>query len=427
MKINLKHISLAIIFLGIAFRFTNLTFPDMTTDEVQAALGTSPAWTPLGMMILRGAQAIFGHEIFVVRMVSVIFGVAFLPLFYNLCRLYCDKKTSLLAVAIAAIFPTHILFSKLSYLSIQLCFAWTLTLYAFLRARKDPSMKWLSLLYVSSVVATMTKTQGLLLPVFLVVGIVTEELCRAISGPRTADRKKNIEIVLTLLLSLIPTFFYILSNPGVFATVLQYGGNMYGVSEPGNRVFDLIYTWWHVLYLFFIAIIFSLNSYRKLDWPFCITLGTGILTGLVLGPAHDYYATYLVLCALPISIFLMKRKSIYRNISIAMLTLMTVFMFAPISLIRTPWMHVHYLSYPYWNNHSDDINEVLKDEEVITILGGPGHHVRWYLDPQLLVGDNMQEPYETDYVLVLRDRDLARELGHIVYEDTETSIVQISK
>jgi 4-amino-4-deoxy-L-arabinose transferase-like glycosyltransferase len=415
MKINLKHISWALIILGIYLRLTDLTFPDLTTDEAQAAFGTSPAWTPLGMMILRGAQGIFGHELIVIRMVSALFGIAFLPLFYYLCRLYSDKRISLFAVAIAAIFPTHILFSRLSYLSIQLCLAWTLTLYFFLRARKEPSAKWLSMLYISSVVATMMKTQGLLLPVFLVVGMLIENL-------RKADRNKSIEIVLTLIISLIPVFFYILSHPGVFATVFQYGGNMYGVSEPGNRIFDLVITWWRFLSIFLIAIAFSLSAYRKLNWPFWITIGTGILTGIVLGPSHEYYATYLVLFALPISISLLQIKPIYRNLSVGALTVITILILAPQSLLRTPWMPVHYQEDPYWNTHTEAVNEVLKDEEVITVLGGPGHHIRWYLDPKVLVGDNMEKPYKTDYVLVLRDSDLAKSLGKIVYEDERVSI-----
>lgn len=37
----------------------------------------------------------------------------------------------------------------------------------------------------------------------------------------------------------------------------------------------------------------------------------------------------------------------------------------------------------------------------MTVLGDAGHHLRWYLEPRVLVGKDMIPPYPTKYVILL--------------------------
>lgn len=407
MKLKSDIVVLSILAIGVVLRMIGFGIPDMATDEAQASFGVSAAWTPLGMTILHIAQELFGAEIVVVRSVSLLFGIGSLVLIYLLSRELTNEKTSLLITAVAAIFPSHILFSKLAYLSIQQSFWWLLTLYAFLKAHKQSEMRWLALLFFASVGATMTKTQGLLLPFFLTVGVLVEEW----------KNKKNVRslfhspLLLILVFSLVPISFYLLTSPGIAATLFLYGGNMYGVSGFIGRFASLGGVWLHLLGLFMVAILLSIRSIRNLPWSLLVLLCISMLIGFLLGPSHEYYATHLVLLAAPIGIALSKLAPTMRYGCLIILTCFSVAMFGP---VQTPLTYRLYRERGFWNTYAAEINDILKEEEAVTVLGFPGHHIRWYMEPSVLVGKSMEQPYPTDYVLVLGTEHAANVNGRVV-------------
>lgn len=405
---------LAIITLGILLRFSDITLPELATDEVQAALGVSPAWTPLGMGILRFAQSIFGHEIIVIRGVSILFGLAMLPLVYSLSREYVDQETSLIITAVAAAFPSHIIFSRLAYLSIQLSFAWTLTLLCFLKARKTNDRKWIIALFFASFAATMIKTQGLLLPFLLIIGTIIEK------------RKGTVKDTAfwTLVFSLIPVSFYIITHPGIAATLLLYGGNMYGVSGPLSRLTALVSVWWNILGLFLVAIIITLPALRKFSWPLWVLIVIGSSIGYILGAGHEYYTTHLVLFSLPIGAALALWRPALRQICLVALLAMSIVIVGPHNLLKTSWRHHLYQEEGFWNRHAQEINEVLKDQEVVTVLGDAGHHIRWYLEPEVLVGKNLSAPYPTDFAVLLGISEAGKVSGTVEYVAGGVAVVR---
>ncbi|MBU0766689.1 glycosyltransferase family 39 protein [Patescibacteria group bacterium] len=419
-----------LILLGIILRMTDVGLPDMLTDEVQLALGKSAAWTPLAMQMIVAVQSIFGFETIVARGVSVAMGIATIPLFYVLARNFFEKRSALLATAIAALFPSHILFSRLAYPSIYLCFAWLLTLLCYIKAnesvnRRGPAeaaakvetgaFMWLIGLFIASVAASFMKSQGLVFPVLLLFGLLIEK------------RKAIVrdEVAWILLLSLIPVGLFFLTHPGVLATVLLYGGNMYGLSGFVQRISELVFTWWHLLTLFAIFSLISLRWFRALPWPVWTLLATIILTGFLLGPAHEYYSTHLILLALPIAVLLMRLTPTLRTLSIISLTITTFLFLGPHTL--APFAHHLYTNDPYWNTHTNKINEILKNTEEVYVLGYPGHHLRWYLEPRLHVGRFMNlEGVNGTFIILKKDKLPDPPKMKVLYEDARIVIAERS-
>jgi len=429
------------ILVGIMLRFADLGFPDFATDEAQAALGATAAWTPLGMMILEFVQGLFGREIFIVRGVSVFFGLLQIPLMYSLALFVMQKRrsspqiaheTALIVTAITAIFPSHILYSRLAWLSVYLCTTWTLVLYAYLRAREKNQTLWLVLLFLASVFATLLKTQGLLFPLILLFGRIIELLiAKSLGKIKKWEKVFKDELALTLVFSFIPVTFYILTHPGIAATVLLYGGDLYGLSNITLRFEDLFYTWWHILTIFLIALIGSLRFLWDLAplpkrwkvWPIWGLLFLCATLGLLLGPGNGYYTTYLVLFSLPIGIGLMRSKNWVRMGALTVLFITTILSLGPRDFTLNTWTLEPFKTPGYWNLNVDKINALLKDESAVTVLGYAGHHLRWYLDPYLYVGRNMTPPYPTKMIIILGNPELARGLGGVVFADDQVTIV----
>ncbi|MBU2259507.1 glycosyltransferase family 39 protein, partial [Patescibacteria group bacterium] len=286
-----------IILLGIVLRMVDVGIPDFSTDEAQFALGASAAQPPIGMALFAFSQAIFGPSILAARSVSILLGIASVILLFFIARTFLTKDSSLLVAALAGIFPTHILFSRLAYLSIPLCFAWLLVLLTFLKAQKDT--RWLIPLFLASVFATFIKTQGLLLPLLLLFGTILPLRKSKLSIV-------NCQLSIVLALSLIPIGLYIVTNPGILATLLLYGGNMYGLSNFIDRIVTLISLWWGLLPVLLIFGFVSITHAREVPWPVWILIGIGTFIGLLLGPAHQYYTTYLVFWTIPNALLILK-------------------------------------------------------------------------------------------------------------------------
>ena len=381
-----------IIILGVLLRLTDVAFPDFATDEAQFALNASAAQPPIGMFFFWLAQTIFGASIISARAVSIAFGIATIYLIYKIVLEFSEKKAALTAAAFASIFPTHIIFSKLAYLSVPLCFAWALTTLMFIKANKKPhDSKLLIALFLSSVLATFIKTQGLLFPLLLLIGIIIESI----------KNKKPLftihySLFTILFLSLIPITLYILTNPGIGATLTLYGGNMYGVSGILDRTLTLIKLWWHLIPILTILFALSLihitrkpNPKTETLTPALILIVTGILLGLVLGPAHEYYTTYLVYWSIPIALLINRMKPCWTPIILTLIVINTLLLTGPRSVFLNGRTYKLYQSEGYWNTHADQINDALKGVDEVIVMGHPGHHIRWYLEPRVLVGKNI--------------------------------------
>ncbi|HAI98150.1 TPA: hypothetical protein DCL30_01230 [Candidatus Peribacteria bacterium] len=403
-----------VIVVGVALRMTDIAFPDISTDEAQFALGASAAQPPFGMALLRFAQEIFGPSAVAARSVSVLLGIVTLGVIYGIVRHLFDRKTALITLAVAAIFPSHILFSRLAYLSVPLSCAWLAVLWAYLKATSKRQSLWLFLLFVFSVAATLIKTQGLLLPATLLLGRAIERKGKVLRDP----------VSWILLLSLVPIALYIVTHPGIAATLLLYGGTMYGVSGFWSRMTTLLITWWPVLLLAFPVMIASLATMKRLPWPVWVLLLLGTAIGLVLGPGHEYYTTHLVYWALPIGLLFARMATPARGLLLALLVANTCAILAPHALFATPWTHPLYHEEGYWNTHADRINAALADAKSVIALGSVGHHVRWYVTAQVLVGNDMDIAPSHKGLFIVFDRNELTKIPQatILYED-ETLVV----
>jgi len=425
----LKIIIGLIILLGIYLRLTNIGLPEFATDEAQLALGKSAAWTPFAMELIVMVQKLLGFEMIIARSVSVVFGVACLPLIYLITKEISSKRAALIALGLSAIIPTHIIFSKLAYPSVYLCFAWLLTLLMFLKAKQNNELTnkrinesiYLIGLFLAAVLSTFIKTQGLLLPLFLLI----------VSGFKLLRSKKSLSIVncqlsIVLALSLAPVSFYILTKPGIFATLFLYGGNMYGTSNFVQRITDLVMQWWELAPLFLILFALSiLHFFRrpksnvrspKLSWPIWTLILIGIINGLLLGPSHEYYTTHLIYWCIPIAMLIANLKPIWIS---TVLIIITAHSFVGLQTHRL------YTKESYWNTHADKINEALGDANEVIALGYPGHHIRWYLKPEVLVGKNMDLRQRNGTFLLLNKEEWVKvSNGEKVYEDEKIMIVK---
>ena len=444
-----------LILLGISLRFIDLSVPDFATDEAQFALFASAAQPPAGMWLFWLSQAVFGQTILATRAVSALLGILTILLIYLSSRTFLNKEASLIIAAIASVFPPHVIFSRLAYLSSPLIFAWALLLFVFLKAQKNP--RWLVPLFLSSVFATFVKTQGLLLPLLLIIGILINCIIQSKKTSTALLRycaKSQLSIISVLFFSLIPITFYILTSPGILATLSLYGGNMYGISGFLERIKTLLLLWWNLTPLFCFLIFLSIFSSLRCMFTFirknfsekqsyCATallryfansqfplpvfllILISFSTGLLLGPSHEYYAADLVFFSIPIGIYLAKWPSLWRN-AVLLLAASTTFLLAsPRNILITPYTHYLFKEEGYWNTHAEKINEVLKNEDRIIVLGSPGHHIRWYLNPEVLVGKDMDIYNRTGTFLLLDKNETAKFTGaETMYEDEKLTIIK---
>ena len=215
----------AAMIIGVLMRFIDVTAPDLVTDEAQFALGSSAAHPPLGLWIMQFSQMILGHTLLGARFPSIVAGLLTLVLLYILAKQLLPKYGAQLAVALAAVLPSAILFSRLAYLSALQCLAWTALTLVFLMVRKNMTGKLLILLYALAVAATFIKAQGLLLPGLFLLG-------------RMIEKRKSFwkdPIARVLLCSFAPIFAYILTHPGIVATVTQNSGGNFGTHGSFGR------------------------------------------------------------------------------------------------------------------------------------------------------------------------------------------------
>ncbi|MBU2259000.1 hypothetical protein KKC44_00155, partial [Patescibacteria group bacterium] len=116
---------------------------------------------------------------------------------------------------------------------------------------------------------------------------------------------------------------------------------------------------------------------------------------------------------------------VLQGIAIAGVLLSTLSIVGPRSLMLNPNLYYLYQEEGYWNTHADTLNRILKDEEEVVALGPAGHHIRWYIEPRVLVGDTMDiEGRSGNYLLLLAEEAKRMAGAQVLYTDEKVSILK---
>lgn len=186
--LNMNRVLILIIFLGIIFRFINLdnkvfwldeTFTSLqvsgylqkevkakiangsiiditeineyqyptknssksSLDTIKGIISFEPQHTPLYFVLCRYWHQIFGNSVFVIRMLSVLTGIACLPIIYFICiDLFESKIVGLFASALLSISPFFVVLSQ----EARPYSLWTLTIllscFSLIRLKRKPSL-----------------------------------------------------------------------------------------------------------------------------------------------------------------------------------------------------------------------------------------------------------------------------------------------
>ncbi|MBS3111358.1 glycosyltransferase family 39 protein [Candidatus Woesearchaeota archaeon] len=92
-----------------------------------AADGQPP---PLALLIDSAFFSVFGASVVVLRMASLLFGLATIVMTYHLARLWYGRKTALLAALVLSVIPFHVVFSRLGFVEMALLFFILCAIYA---------------------------------------------------------------------------------------------------------------------------------------------------------------------------------------------------------------------------------------------------------------------------------------------------------
>ena len=109
--------------VGVVFRLSDLAARDLWTDEAWvalAALNTSPgaalaagqSTPPLYLLTVWAAAQLFGSQEWVLRSLSLAFGIGTLAIIWRLARVLTSRCVSLLALAVVAFSPIMVYYSK---------------------------------------------------------------------------------------------------------------------------------------------------------------------------------------------------------------------------------------------------------------------------------------------------------------------------
>jgi hypothetical protein len=397
---------------GITLRCIDISVPDVLTDEAQFGLGTSAAHPPLGMAFFRAALMMGGSNILALRSVSIVLGILFLPLLYLLVREWMDRRGALLVTALGSLFPSAILFSRLAFLSMTQLFFWTLFVLLFLRVKNNGSEKEKIALFLAAVASSSIKFQGFVIPFLFLAGRMMEK--------RGSVLRDDVSWI--LLLSLVPIALYDLTHPGVLASVLLYGGSA-DVLGLIDRFRELFSVWWNILGFAVLLLPLSLLGCTRLRWEMHVFLGWVLLQGFLFGPSHEYYVTDLVLFVIPIAM-LIARSQVSSIVVLPLMMMNAILLLGPSFLVRSSWTNPLYQQEGYWNLHAEEINNVLKDQDHVIVLGDAGHQLRWYMNPETLVGKDMDLSAQTGAFLLL-DPSIAVPFadGKKLYNDEQTRII----
>jgi hypothetical protein len=310
-------------------------------------------------------------------------------------------------------------------------FFWSVTLYFYLRASREQSSRWIVGLFLASVAATMTKTQGLLFPGLLIIGRVMDLWFRSVAGvhePRLRMKIKKIvadDILWALGLSLIPIALYIVTHPGIPATLLLYGGTMYGLSGIAERITTQINVWWMILLLLLPLALWSTATLKRLPWSVWALLLIGTTIGIVLGPDHPYYSSKLIFWSLPIGVLLGSFSPRRTSVVLAMLMINAFAITGPETINPSPTIYPLFNTRGYWNGHAERIDATMQDTDMVFAIGYPGHHIRWYLSPRIVVANSFDPETTHGTILLLEKKFFDRfSDAEILYEDERLMVMR---
>ncbi len=399
--------------IGILLRITDLSVPDFSTDEAQFAFGSrSHPFVAIALMQL--FQALFGQSIPVVRSVSALSGIATLAVLFALMRqLYPEKKeAAVLTLALASLFSSHILLSRLAYLDVVQCLMWALVLFAYLRASARQTTQSITLLSIVAMLAIFVKVQGMLFPLLLLIGRFCEKRGKVLGDP----------VFAALFLSLIPFAFYVLSQPEVGAILFLYTGKVIGFIDLSGRFISLLTLWKSILGIFLILIPLSLPQLRRTPWPVTVLLLLAIGINFFLSP-RLYYSTYLVFFAIPMGLLLASWKIPFRVITLCIVLFSTLLIAGPSAFPLSSYRYYLFQNPGYWNTHGAAINESIGDADSVIAIGHVGHQVRWYIDAKVLVGNEMDTAHMPGTFLVVAPPGLyTLENTEMLYSDERVQV-----
>ena len=171
LKLKREEVSLAaILLLALVLRLINLGSRNLWYDEAFAVLYAEKSFSAIlygTITPIEGAAAdvhpllyyfflhlwmgLFGQSSFIVRLPSVIFGLASIVLAFSIGQQLFDPGAGLLAAAITAIAPFHINYSQENRMYSLLCFLSLLTVYFFVRCwQRNGYGNWLGFILAAT-------------------------------------------------------------------------------------------------------------------------------------------------------------------------------------------------------------------------------------------------------------------------------------
>jgi len=222
-----------ILSVGFLLRVSGISFRSFFADEVfMARTIQSPLSSlfaidaphgPLPFYILHFWSKIFGLSEFWMRMPSVIFGVLTCYLIYKITVELTDKRTALIAAAIAALSPFLILYDQTARWYSLFMLAGTASVYFFMRYMKTNRIYPLLLYFISTLALLHIESIALFIIFFEVLAAVfyfkkwTSKLTAAFSALSL--------LCIPWAMALVPSFHRV--TPGNFAERGVAGGVLY--------------------------------------------------------------------------------------------------------------------------------------------------------------------------------------------------------
>jgi len=416
-----KYVLWVCITAGCCLRFVDLTFADLATDEAQFVLGATAAHPKPSLWVFQIAQFIGGSTLLSVRLPVALVGCLIVWLMYVIARRECGKETALRVAALAAIFPSAIVFSRLAYLSTFVIASWLFFTYCFLRARRDSSVFMLILLFFASVIASYTKTQGFVFTFMLLLGCIIQKRQRVFQDP----------VAIILALSLVPISATLVTSPAILATLTQYSGGAFGAHAPLERLSTLFSSWVLMVPFFLPLLLLSVQRARQLPWSMVLLMCLGMGMAFFLGPSHLYYTADVIYTMFAIGLWMGTLHAYVRLSIVSVLCVTTVFVLQPMHWMQHSYRVPPFSQVPYWNTHASQLESVLHTQTELTILGNNvGHHVRWYLRPEITV---IRDPSNylpvTGTYMILQPTPVPAWLqtNTPLYEDTHVSIFSFTR
>ena len=162
-SVTAPFVGCAILTLAFALRVLDIGAQSLWFDEVGTVhtaanwtlAGESPEQVPLHYLALRYWMLLAGQTEFAVRLLSLAFGLASVPLFYQVLRRFkADVGPALAGCAVLAVSALHIYYSQEARMHAMACFSCILAAYMLIRACQRGD-RWSYLGYCASAAACL--------------------------------------------------------------------------------------------------------------------------------------------------------------------------------------------------------------------------------------------------------------------------------